>query len=255
MPTRNFVHSPPLKGSRPRRSKRKLPLEPRGMKNKWQQSVYYYWWAFLREHRGYIETCANGGGGEYQLLYEDFGDIREDDFWSWWRTHQNLFAEPELEDVSLVAVDDLALDDKKYLFLKIPLEGKLPFRLRQVRRILETKLPNDKYRRRLSKAKYTVSGKPVIKALDAYLKTYQLRTASPKLPFASIYEMIEGWNVSIDEAMSPRKKNRKYGANTGMTHIATRTQTAYRNYKKAVEIIENVGKGMFPLMKVTNHKP
>lgn len=45
--------------------------------------VYYWWWEYLKRHTGYLQTCADGGG-EFESLYQDFGDVRGDDFWEWW---------------------------------------------------------------------------------------------------------------------------------------------------------------------------
>lgn len=51
----------------------------------WQCSVYYFWWRFLKEHEGYRECCENGGEGPHAETYRDFGDIRGNDFRSWWK--------------------------------------------------------------------------------------------------------------------------------------------------------------------------
>lgn len=47
-------------------------------------SVYYYWWAFLRLSKPYMECCEKGGAGELSDLYTYFGDVRSDDFMRWW---------------------------------------------------------------------------------------------------------------------------------------------------------------------------
>ncbi len=49
-----------------------------------QRSVYYWWWAYLRRNEDYLACCARGGKGKLAGLYADFGDVREDDFRSWW---------------------------------------------------------------------------------------------------------------------------------------------------------------------------
>ena len=38
----------------------------------------------MRRNEDYLACCANGGKGKLAKLYEDFGDIRSDDFRSWW---------------------------------------------------------------------------------------------------------------------------------------------------------------------------
>ena len=49
------------------------------------RSGYYYWWAFLRENEEYIACCNLSGKGQHAELYKDFGDVRSDDFFSWWK--------------------------------------------------------------------------------------------------------------------------------------------------------------------------
>ena len=66
-----------------------------------QRSPYYWWWAFMRRNEDYLACCANGGKGKLAKLYEDFGDIRSDDFRSWWGGTQQkgsyLFGELPVE--------------------------------------------------------------------------------------------------------------------------------------------------------------
>lgn len=70
---------------------------------KLKRSPYYWWWAYLKLHKPYIETCKNGGKGECSDLYKDFGDIRRDgdrSFLEWWgpngENHGRLFQERTL---------------------------------------------------------------------------------------------------------------------------------------------------------------
>ena len=50
----------------------------------WENSVYYFWWEFLRRHAGYEHTCENGGKGKYADLYADFGNVYGLSFKEWW---------------------------------------------------------------------------------------------------------------------------------------------------------------------------
>jgi hypothetical protein len=70
---------------------------------KLKRSPYYWWWAYLKLNKPYIETCKNGGKGECSDLYKDFGDIRRDgdrSFLEWWgpngENHGRLFQERTL---------------------------------------------------------------------------------------------------------------------------------------------------------------
>ena len=59
----------------------------------YKASIYYWWWAFLKRNPDYQRTCANSGNGMLAGLYQDFGDVFERDFLTWWSCHQGLFAE------------------------------------------------------------------------------------------------------------------------------------------------------------------
>jgi hypothetical protein len=56
-------------------------------------SLYYWWWAFLQRNTAYKRTCRQSGHGRLGWLYKDFGNVFANDFMSWWRSHQLLFAE------------------------------------------------------------------------------------------------------------------------------------------------------------------
>ena len=89
----SFMTAPPniddLKGTRFR--------EPRNSPYKdapaFMASLYYWWWAFLRRNTAYKRTCRQSGNGRLGWLYNDFGNVFGNDFLSWWRSHQLLFAE------------------------------------------------------------------------------------------------------------------------------------------------------------------
>lgn len=79
--TAEFAYEPPrIRRPEVGESRKNLLPQPRPYKH----VVYYWWWEYLRRHTGYLQTCADGGGGEFESVYQDFGDIRGDDFWAWW---------------------------------------------------------------------------------------------------------------------------------------------------------------------------
>ena len=47
---------------------------------RWDNSVYYLWWEFLRRNEDYKKTCENGGKGKCDRLYADFGNVHEGTF-------------------------------------------------------------------------------------------------------------------------------------------------------------------------------
>ena len=250
MPTRSFSVSVPLKNDdakgKRRKGARPQPKPPRDMKANYQRSAFYYWWAFLREHPKYVEACEAGGEGRYAELYADFGDVRGEDFWLWWKERQHVFAEPPLEPVSVLEQGGEL--DAGNVYLKVPLDGKLSFRLRQIRRILEKRLPNERYLKRVSRAKRQVIGKPVIASLAVYLHTWQLRTKYPKLPYSVIYNITMGKKIDIDAALIPKKRigndEKKDKSDDEQNH----RQMGYRNYRHAKSIMDNILSGKFPVL-------
>jgi hypothetical protein len=64
-------------------------------------SPYFWWWAYLRRNKAYLLCCEREGKGKLSTLYEDFGDVRGDDFREWWGRKLSkgdyLFAERSLD--------------------------------------------------------------------------------------------------------------------------------------------------------------
>ena len=71
-------------------------LKPKSLTHQ-QCSPYYWWWAYLRLNKDYVQCCEMGGKGHLATLYKDFGDVREDNFRHWWDERGvALFAEKPL---------------------------------------------------------------------------------------------------------------------------------------------------------------
>ena len=49
----------------------------------YENSIYYFWFEFLKLNEKYIAACKNKGRG-MKKIYEDFGDIRNKTFKQWW---------------------------------------------------------------------------------------------------------------------------------------------------------------------------
>lgn len=61
-----------------------------------QQSPYYWWWAYLKRNKDYLACCEKGVKGKLAKLYADFGDVRNNDFKTWWTDNERgatLFGE------------------------------------------------------------------------------------------------------------------------------------------------------------------
>ncbi len=87
-------------------------------------SVYYYWWAFLKRSKEYNACCESGGKGKLSKLYSDFGDVRGNDFKKWWNDSDKgvrLFAEPKNETVTVLKGGERVAESLGTLTLSLPL--------------------------------------------------------------------------------------------------------------------------------------
>ena len=133
-----FVYAPPFYGRRSRATGELLSARARRIEpafvgaETWQNSVYYFWWEFLRRHDGYKRCCERGGQGAYSQLYADFGNVHvfeTANFWKWWSERvsatqtrgEMLFAEPTARSLEVLngASVDKAADT---LVVAVPLE-------------------------------------------------------------------------------------------------------------------------------------
>lgn len=151
-------------------------------------SVYYYWWAFLRRSREYIDCCETGGEGKLATLYKDFGDVRGSSFKDWWTEGGRgvrLFAEPVSTSVEVLPSGSAAPDSSDFLTLVLPKNLPKRYLLKRIGELL-VKPENHpgargKLHARISKARYKVKGQPNLPGLGVTLKVYDFRISNPHL--------------------------------------------------------------------------
>lgn len=172
-------------------------------------SVYYYWWAFLKRNKEYLACCEAGGAGELAGLYADFGDVRADDFKSWWTEGGRgvrLFAEPPSTNVEVLLMGVAAPDAAEFLTLALPKNLPKRYLLRRVRELLAKQENHPgargKQHARMSKAKYQVKGQPNIAALALTLRVYDFRVANPHLKLWEIGDQLPRFMVGNKIAAS-----------------------------------------------------
>jgi hypothetical protein len=166
-----FVYAPPLKGVRKSRRKAPQPADPNS--ERWKWSVFYYWWEYLRRHEGYRQTCEAKGVGQFADLYADFGDIHSSDFWSWWVTHDHLFAEPRARQAELIDHADLGQQtNDDVLFIRIPRENGMKLTLKQISKMVKPKLVQRNRKKLATQALYKVATKPHLASLDMHLRVW-----------------------------------------------------------------------------------
>jgi hypothetical protein len=201
----------------------------------WQRSVYYYWWAFLRENQAYMATCQANGAGEKADLYADFGDIRGDDFMGWWREGGRLlFCEPPQEEIEVYPSPPISHDNERRVLLSLPLTGDLDRTLAELKQLLKP-VYQDASRRQSteSQAKYQIQTLAVMSSLHQHWQAWQARKAHPDAALADLADLAgiaAGGQGPADDRLVRTGKAVKMG----------------RYLKGAKALIHNVGFGRFP---------
>ena len=133
----------------------------------------------LRCHDGYRQTCESACRDKYADLYADFGNVREDDFWSWWNENAELFAEPPIRHVS---VEHSISTNQNMLTIFIPFENKLSVSMMQIRRLFEPQVQKAARKKTQSLDKYPVATKPVLRTLHEHLLLWDAKQQNPTVP-------------------------------------------------------------------------
>lgn len=222
-----------------------------------QRSPYYWWWAYLRRNTAYLECCESGGKGALASLYEDFGDVREDNFHQWWTADgrgATLFAEPPLEThlTALTAPSEWKKEwtEHDVMLIAVPLRVSKRSLINAFRKALDQRHIAKRGRPTISqmrsKAKYKLERNYTIANLQNTLAVYDLwqeNLARPKPERLALWELAKELGINrtaIKQAESRLRGERYIGRNT----LAA---TVSRYIKQAKEIIENTSIGRFPL--------
>lgn len=87
----------------------------------YKDSIYYWWWEFLRLSEGYKQTCISKSNKDKKKLavYNDFGDVFNNTFQKWWKLKGNeLFG---VERNMRVYQTNTAINDDNNITITIPL--------------------------------------------------------------------------------------------------------------------------------------
>lgn len=219
-----------------------LPNRPYPKAAKHERSVYFYWWAFLRENQAYLACCEAGGEGPMSELYADFGDVRGDSFMDWWRSGKRLlFCEPEeAKIVSYLSPPTAPIGDDRVL-VSIPVTGDLERTMAELRKMMKRAFDHERRQRAqgsargdaYSRAKYPVFAKPVLTALHERLIVYRARQKNPD---ASLYD------IGVEAGLAGRMSGGKDDAD----HRNRVRAAVGRAIAEAKALIHNVGEGRFP---------
>jgi len=236
--------------SRPIRAARtflyKAPIEHRsGVHPK--QSVYYWWYEFLKRNEEYRRCCKSKGKGRLAKLYKDFGNVFTKSFLEWWyEDHRGvrLFAEP-LEPVTMGELNRPAEWDPRWtregvMVVVVPLSAPKRRIKRWFNRLLayrHTGKPGHPTKSE-SGAIYKVYKRFSVPSLEQMLLVYDLRQSEPDLTLAEL-----GKRLELVETAMP-----KFGDSIDLLARKRRIMaaTVSRYLRNATAMIGNTGKGKFP---------
>lgn len=221
---------------------------------RWNNSVYYLWWEFLRRHDGYKRTCENGGKGEYEKLYVDFGNVHEGSFREWWTKDDRgarLFAEPPMpSSVRALTQDEIEAlpkdwDSGALLIVAIPLSLRKRFIQQKLGKLLARHHKRKRGQRTFkeSRAVYPIAAQFNIHSLKRMLELYEFRQANPKMPLWQIGQRCRLGKVLTEEELKGGRGRDNPAA------VAKKNVLSVAVSKKLTEaksIIKGVGRGVFP---------
>ena len=231
----------------------------------WEESVYYFWWEFLRANSDYADTCRKKGKGKCAKLYEDFGDVYKTDFKTWWTTGgrgARLFAEPAMPvDIRPLSSDELKQlpDDYERHLIVLAIDKSLPMRavISKVRRAFQ-KSGNSRKRgqktSRQSRATYPLATTFDPRALKTTFEVYEFHQQNPD---ARLWQIGHEFRLAavltkeeLAEAQTRKTKldDRRYELDLKKNVLAVAARRYIRN---AESLIKWAGKGKFPVFTTT----
>lgn len=239
----------PKKTSRQRHFPYQHPTFGRGAKKKhedaWKKTIYFAWWSYIKRNEEYIKTCDKNGKGSLSKLYEDFGDVRGDDFKSWWSTDSRgmkLFSEPPAQEtIRVVSRDEIESLDEDLLLMSVPLNLPKKFLLQRFRTLLAEKHKGERgkqYAKR-SKAKYQFKGQPNIEALLLALHVLDKKNEFPKMKLWELGQFLPQFKHLYGSYLSSGQS-----LDTANKKIIEATVSRY--LRKARLSVANTAKGCFP---------
>ena len=221
-----------------------LPIEPpyRGAPKE-QCSVYYFWWAYLRENEGYIQCCNEGGNDKFADLYADFGDVRDDNFFGWWRhTGRDLFKEKDVPPIRRLLSANEWNPSEETMIVAIPPTRDIDRLVGEFRKFVREQLSSNRIEIPDSTAKYPVHQRANLKSHYEQLRAYQIRKQYPDWTLEQIGYHLEAVLAEADLKLVSKPIQRSEDTDV---QNAIRSDIS-RKLRSAKNLIKNVGLGRFP---------
>ena len=215
-------------------------------------SPFYWWYKFLLLNEDYKKALAKKKSTAIdRQVVKDFGDVHSVDFKTWWKTHAELFVEPQSDYKMYIAenVSELApFSSTEAINLVVPLTWSnvgIKRRFAQIIDKLVEKTPRGVRVKTMSAAKYRLSRKWSIVAFESAYEIYTRKKANElevqnrgkKLAWADIL-------LQSNLQMAVASRVDKLEMDTSTRRVAT--IVAMRHYKRAEEFIKAAATQSFP---------
>ena len=224
-----------------------------------RRSPYYWWWAYLKRNADYLECCANGGQGRLSHLYEDFGDVRGDEFRIWWskdRRGVKLFGEQPLEvkfhELESPSDWQSGWTKENAMVVVFPLVVSKRRLKGHINRLLDQRHSGKTGRPSLGKvastARYKLSRNYTIQNLSTMLDVYDLYVANAALPKE---QQMRQWEIGVKLKLNKRAVKEatskiQFERTLGRNHLGA---VVKRYLVQAQKTIKTLEQGTFPFAK------
>jgi hypothetical protein len=227
----------------------KHPIFGRSKQDKEQEyykdSVYYFWYEFLKRSDEYKKCCKAKGKGKLGHIFKDFGDVFNNDFKAWWFTDNKgatLFAEQVgYEFGEITKVEDLSVNEQ-VINIQLPISHSKRTLTRMFNAFLKIRHPGSRGKRNnlISTAHYPVVGKVDKFSLEKALIAYDLhKTGKYKL-----------WEIGLQRGITSKHKFKTedwIGQRTNEKMILS--NTVNRLIRRAEKLIKSAESGKFPNLR------
>ena len=208
----------------------------------------------MRRNEDYLACCERGGKGKLAKLYEDFGDVRGDDFHAWWTTDKRgarLFGEKplplNLKELKNVGEWSSEWQPESVMVIAVPLNLPKQHLESKFTELLKKRHEGQRGRKRTvdayaSTADYRLHRNVSVPTLRIQLAVYDAVMAKRRGDVDKTLAQI-GKELKLVASAMPSSSDLKDEAEYKRNVMAA---TVSRHFKAAERIVAKVVKGEFP---------
>lgn len=200
----------------------------------WHCSIYYFWWAFLKENKDFREGRYADTDTLEGRVWRSFRGVGEMNFPNWWvEVGRFLFAEPRAGGIRIEKppVDPQLIDDR--VLVSVPFNGDVERTLSEMRAVLSKAFVEQGLSCGTSKARYPVRLNTSLTSLYRRYCVWRIRRDNPNL---SLVEVGRKANLEPNGPIGDVDVRQAY------------VSSISRDLRHADHIISQVGRGLFPIM-------